>query len=173
MWLTTIVTGWVFVGSRASGNRFRPGSHHPMLATSRWTAITPRIGEHVMSDANDGEPFTFDGNHYSLHSSGPAVLRTTQAGDLRNSDLSALTNATDAEAEAEVTDVNYNRAVSLDPRLTSQNQTLNVNLLRNTMPERIGVRPFDQHSFIAPVLISLVDQEPTPTTNSVINVEPE
>ncbi|TPP56419.1 Transmembrane protein 63B [Fasciola gigantica] len=175
MWLTTIVTGWVFFGSPANKHRFRPGSHHPMLATSRWTAVTPRSGEHAISATNGLEPFTVDQYHYSVRPSDPVAQQATHAGDLQDTNRSGSVVAADAREEAALAEVGYSQSANCETGLTqavSAHGSQIVHSAFNSMSES-GNQPNSLRVFMAPVLMHFVDQDCPSVTTSVIDTEPQ
>ncbi|KAA0184302.1 Transmembrane protein 63B [Fasciolopsis buskii] len=171
IWLTTVVTSWVFVGSPANGHRFRPGSHHPMLATSRWIAVTSESAEQSTWATNGDQPFTVDRDHYRIRSPTHVAQHPNQEDNTKNANCPTIAADVNTSEEAVLDETGYNRSTSLDTGLTQavplgRSSVVYASLNPASEP---NVRPGTQRAFVAPILMHLVDQESVST--SMINTE--
>ncbi|THD20571.1 Transmembrane protein 63A [Fasciola hepatica] len=175
MWLTTIVTGWVFFGSAANRHRFPPGSHHQMLATSSWTAVAPRPEGLAISATNVVEPFRVDQYHYSVRSSDPVAQQPTHAAYRQGANPSGSVVAADAREEAALAEVSYSQSANFETGLTlavSSHGSQIVHSAFNSMSES-GNQPNSLPVFIAPVLMHSVNQGCPSVTTSITATEPQ
>ncbi|KAF8566046.1 hypothetical protein P879_05982 [Paragonimus westermani] len=153
LWLTTIVTGWIFVGSNSTrpqaiitlADSLLTDSGERGQSGSRWTALTARLNEAEGGDNEvtaTGEPChateQFDG-----HASQPPDSTTREAA-----------------RSADIIQVNVRRAISLNTDRShheAPGTQLHFDWLRASLDEDLHLTESRSH-FIAPVLLSLAER---------------